>query len=202
MDGGGHDHRALYLTIADQPLEIAWISRACGMSSQNGQVLIWAGRYPDTLEPTREALALAGEIGDHLHEPDLHSNLAESLAALGRLDEALDRYRSALTLARNIGQRHTQARARDGIARVLHATGHRDQAREHCRAPGAQRWTGRSPVDDEIFRPAGNPEADQRTASSRRWPTSPATPPPWWYRPARPGSAPPPRPSTRTTRSP
>ena len=201
MDGGGHDHRALYLTIADQPLEIAWISRACGMSSQNGQVLIWAGRYPDTLEPTREALALAGEIGDHLHEPDLHSNLAESLAALGRLDEALDRYRSALTLARNIGQRHTQARARDGIARVLHATGHRDQAREHCRAPGAQRWTGR-PVDDEIFRPAGNPEADQRTASSRRWPTSPATPPPWWYRPARPGSAPPPRPSTRTTRSP
>jgi tetratricopeptide (TPR) repeat protein len=122
------------------------------------------GRLAQAVDHHREALGIAGAIGDDHLAAELLNRLGDTLRTGSQPKKALRSYRQALAKTGN-GNRYERARAHHGIARTLTAIGSQRAAQPH--------WERALRLDARL----GVPEADEIRAELVQPPDTQATRP-------------------------
>jgi len=124
---------ALDLLPADEPC----VERAIVLAGK-AMGLMLGGRYADSIERCREAIAIAREVGAEQPEISALNTLGVCLGAVGDIDGGEQALRQSLALARRSGRLNEIARGYVNLTDTLFLAGRLEQARDLANAGVAE----------------------------------------------------------------
>lgn len=114
------------VAAADTPARVGALCAAAHLS-------LFRGRYDESLDLARAALAVARRIGAPQPLAQALDEVGSALNTQGRIDEALQCHEEALALARQLGDARSMSRLLNGLAESRRSAGQLDEAENHYR---------------------------------------------------------------------